>query len=514
MSERSTAGEGRPTADEARHRLYEIMKADESFETKAERALALGTEYLDVDSGFVSRIDTEQDRWETIATTDSSDGMVPAGLVKDLGGTLCRHTLERDSPLAIHDTEAEGWADDPAVRGGGMACYHGTTLTVDGNPYGTVCLVSGTPREEPFDEAETMFAELLGRLLEHELEYRHQRAELQRQTNQINVLDRVLRHNIRNDMSVIRARARLAQDRYDDCTECVQIQQKADELVDLSETARELGTIVNTDFERQEMDVVALLERTLDSIRAEYPSATLTLDSPASLTIPAMSPLQKALHELLDNAAKHNDAATVTVTVRETADEVSIRIADDGPGLPATEQEVLDTGTETPLVHGSGLGLWTVHWVVTGHDGTIEATSSDEGTTVTVTLPRDVRDTTSVTDTPEMQVGRAHDRYEAVFENASDPLLILNDNGRCIDANERAAALLGASERSLVGRHFRSFLPDDADFDQVWEQFCTTDDHGLLELVRDDGQRRTVEYAPTLDIVPGQHLALLHDSDE
>ena len=513
MSEQSTTPE-RPTADEARHRLYEIMKADESFEEKARRALELGTEYLDVDSGFVTRIDRERDHWETIASTDDADGMVPVGVVKDLGGTLCRHTLERDSPLAIHDAQAEGWGEDPAVQGGGIECYHGTTLTVDGDPFGTVCLVSGAPRADPFDEAETMFAELLGRLLEHELEYRHQRAELDRQTNQINVLDRVLRHNIRNDMSVIRARAQLARERYDDCTECVQIQEKADELVDLSETARELGTIVNTDFERQERDIVALLERTIADVEKEYPTATIRLDSPETLSVAAMSPLQKALRELLDNAAKHSEDATVTVTVRETADDISIQIVDDGPGLPETEQEVLDTGTETPLVHGSGLGLWTVHWVVTGHDGSIEATSSDDGTTVTVTLPREAPETAGIDEGPELRVKRAHDRYEAVFENAADPLLIFDDNGRCIDANENVADLLGLSEQDIIGRHLRSLLPDESEFEAVWDQFCTTEGHGRLELARQDGSRQTVEYAPTLDIVPGQHLALLHEIED
>jgi len=63
-------------------------------------------------------------------------------------------------------------------------------------------------------------------------------------------------------------------------------------------------------------------------------------------------------------------------------------VIDNGPGLPDQEQKVLSEGVETPLIHGSGLGLWMVNWIVTTHDGSIDTTVTDEGTTVTVTLPR------------------------------------------------------------------------------------------------------------------------------
>ncbi|PYZ02701.1 hypothetical protein C8039_04105 [Halogeometricum sp. wsp3] len=42
----------------------------------------------------------------------------------------------------------------------------------------------------------------------------------------------------------------------------------------------------------------------------------------------------------------------------EDDDRRTIRIEDDGPGLPETEREVLTTRTETPLTHSAGMGLW------------------------------------------------------------------------------------------------------------------------------------------------------------
>jgi signal transduction histidine kinase len=41
------------------------------------------------------------------------------------------------------------------------------------------------------------------------------------------------------------------------------------------------------------------------------------------------------------------------------------------------------------IVRREGLGLWLVYWIVTGLDGEVEATTSAEGTTVTVRLPQE-----------------------------------------------------------------------------------------------------------------------------
>jgi K+-sensing histidine kinase KdpD len=93
--------------------------------------------------------------------------------------------------------------------------------------------------------------------------------------------------------------------------------------------------------------------------------------------------------ELVENAAAHaGPGAHIVIECDPIEGAVALRVVDDGPGLPESEQAVLADGVETPLVHGSGLGLWMVYWIVTNHDGTIDAAVTEEGTTITVTLPR------------------------------------------------------------------------------------------------------------------------------
>jgi sensor histidine kinase regulating citrate/malate metabolism len=69
---------------------------------------------------------------------------------------------------------------------------------------------------------------------------------------------------------------------------------------------------------------------------------------------------------------------------------VEITVADDGPGIDPAEYDVLDRGTETPLRHGSGIGLWIVKWGVDHLGGRISFDERDPaGTLVTVAVPLD-----------------------------------------------------------------------------------------------------------------------------
>ena len=501
------------SAQQARRKLYEIIRRDEPFEQKARDALELGEQYLGADNGHLTRIDTETNHWEATISTDPPDGQFPPGLELDLGETYCRRTIAADDPVALHDAPAQGWDDDPAFEAHGLNCYHGTTLSIDDKPYGTVCFVAEDPRGEPFSNGETMFAELITRLLEREIERQHHQAELTRRTNLVNVLNRVLRHNLRNDMSVIRGHTQLMADQIQSDSFGETAIQKIDKLIDLSEKARKLEHIVGQDAERIQIDIATLAERIITDISADVPGASITLDAGEDVTAAVLPSFERALRELVENAAKHSgEAPTIRVTIENVPNAVEIRIADDGPGLSEQEREVLQTGVETPLVHGSGLGLWLVHWIVTSHDGSVEATVTDKGTTMTVSVPRSPA-TNEMQELAELR--QARDQYEAAFEEAFEAQLILDDDARIIEGNPQAATILGLNRTELRGRLIPEFLPEEFDFEAVWADLQRSgSNRDTVTIEGADGVDRQVEYSATTDIVPGQHLVIARDITE
>ncbi|MFP8958295.1 sensor histidine kinase [Natrialbaceae archaeon A-CW3] len=263
-------------------------------------------------------------------------------------------------------------------------------MHVNGDLFGTACFVDSKPREEPFTEEELMFTELIGHMLGHSLEREYQRVRDAERDRLISVLSRVLRHNLRNDLTVVRGHTEILQDLLPahQHYHTESIINTVDDLVAVSEMARQLETVNDQTFDRQALDIESLVRDVLSQVADDYPDASFSIEGNATTTVRVSPQLETALHELLDNAAKHTGTEpTVTATVTTTPNAVEIHVADDGPGLPEQEQRVLQQGVETPLSHGSGLGLWHVYWIVKRHDGEISIASSASGTTVMITVP-------------------------------------------------------------------------------------------------------------------------------
>ena len=199
------------------------------------------------------------------------------------------------------------------------------------------------------------------------------------------VLNRVLRHNVRNELDVVLAYA----DRVDDEEVRAGIRDSATDLVDLGDRAREAEQLMTAATGSPEpVDLAEAARTVVDRHRPSDAEGDLTLDCPDSLVVASHRQVVEAvLSELVDNALTHaGDAPTVEVRVRQGADAAEITVADDGSGIPERERHVVDDGAETQLEHGRGLGLWFVNWAVTQLGGDLAFGDGSEGATVTVRL--------------------------------------------------------------------------------------------------------------------------------
>ncbi|TQQ82834.1 PAS domain S-box protein [Halonotius terrestris] len=215
---------------------------------------------------------------------------------------------------------------------------------------------------------------------------------------QLDVLNRILRHNLRNGMNVIEGNVSLLEERVDD--EAADqffdaINTRINDLDRLSARAATVRSLfANTDSEEVVSDIPLLFTGLEEKFASRYPSASLTTES-ASLAVKADNRLELGLLELIDNFIQHNDQPTPTVTVTATphtemgaAEWVEIVVTDNGPGIPMYEWQAIQAGEETPLEHGTGLGLWLVHWTVSLLGGEVRIEEDDTGTKAVLTLPR------------------------------------------------------------------------------------------------------------------------------
>jgi len=223
----------------------------------------------------------------------------------------------------------------------------------------------------------------------------------ERRRQQLEVFNRVLRHNLRNDAGVVHGYADFLVDRLDDDElrrMADAIERRSAALESLGEKARTVETLLDGE-PRAELSVGSLVERVVADARDASPDADVHLDVRVDVTAPLRErTLEAAVENLVENAVRHHDGdgveradggAWVQVTVaHDAAGTLVVDVADDGPGIPAAELDAIEAGEETDLQHGSGLGLWVVHWAVTMLGGDVAyADREPRGTVATLRVP-------------------------------------------------------------------------------------------------------------------------------
>jgi signal transduction histidine kinase len=209
----------------------------------------------------------------------------------------------------------------------------------------------------------------------------------------LTVLNRVLRHDIRNDVNVIQGYAELIeQGRADAETALQMIQQKSTEIADFSERAREIERLMQASTqEREPLDLVPILQREIEEVREGYLGVEIEADLLDTARVEASPLVESAIDNLVENAVEHNDKPTARVVVTLEPDDggYHLEVSDNGPGLPAYERRLLEGGEETKLEHSDGIGLWLVNWIVEESNGRVSVEEADDsGTTIAVWLPR------------------------------------------------------------------------------------------------------------------------------
>lgn len=194
------------------------------------------------------------------------------------------------------------------------------------------------------------------------------------------VINRVLRHDLRNEMNVIHGHAQFLTDVDNETVKnhAETIKNKAEYLVSLGEEVRSIDQDLNrTNRRTRQVNAQRVINEEVEKLHDEYSEVTFRVSSNEVFII-ANSLFRTAIHHVLENAIEHNNKEESDIVVRITCsyeekdDMVEICVMDNGPGIPQGELDVINSGVETQLKHVSGLGLWMVKWVMESINGTVK----------------------------------------------------------------------------------------------------------------------------------------------
>lgn len=220
--------------------------------------------------------------------------------------------------------------------------------------------------------------------------------EESRRREQMEVLNRFLRHNVRNDVSVMHGHLDRVIEAVDNpaVIDHVTAALRASDRVERrSQKARKAQQLIGEAVDQSpiQFDLVNVVTERADIIRQSFSEATIDIRCPdGAVEVRADSSLPRAIDEVLENGAAHAGTdPSIEVTITATDSTAELAIADDGPGIPDRETRVIERGEETQLSHGRGIGLWLAAWIIDASNGDLSFSTPDGGGSVVYfTLPR------------------------------------------------------------------------------------------------------------------------------
>lgn len=128
--------------------------------------------------------------------------------------------------------------------------------------------------------------------------------------------------------------------------------------------------------------------------QAEAAGSTFELDAQADVTGTWDEfRIEQIIINLLTNALRYGDSKPVTIKLTANATHATLKVRDQGLGIPPAEQtrifEKFERGNTKKAKEGLGMGLFIARQLAEAHKGTLVVESAaGEGSTFTLTLPR------------------------------------------------------------------------------------------------------------------------------
>jgi PAS domain S-box-containing protein len=321
-----------------------------------------------------------QQTLEPLDQTDEADDLFSDQPTFQDGESIAWQAFETQSTRIISDASqhTDRYNAETPIEG---------EITVPLGEFGI--LTAASTREDTFTELDAEILEVLAANLEVLARVIDNRQDV-RLLDQ--VIARILRHNVRNQLTPIRGYADTISREADGQAETYarRIVESCEDLEKTAEHAREMRQVVRNRSRTTRLSLGSEVRTAASAVEEEFPEGTLVVRVEDTPEVTAHPELAVAIRHLLRNGFEHNhhENPRVRISVEERPPGPTVEVTDDGPGIDTHELDVIDKHDESALKHGSGAGLWIVDRVIEYSDALLEFERSD-GTTATITFPSD-----------------------------------------------------------------------------------------------------------------------------
>jgi signal transduction histidine kinase len=368
-------------------RLHDVRTAlanCTSQERVGELVVETGKRILNLDICYFGVVEDGKLYPQAVTENMTEEGYFDSGTPIEEAGLSGEAYLDNESILSDNVYE------DPRAK---PQDEYGAMITVPVEGYGI--LQAGSYKTGAFDQADLEVVELLAEHAREALQRIAYETELEQQRQELDLLrqifSRVFRHNVRNELTIIQGNAELIETKVTDediADRATLIMESSQKLTDHTDKAREVEEIVQKKQDQKTASLQTIVSTAIAEYRDAYPESQIHTDVD-DIEVTVINGVESAIGNAVENALEHNDGpVTIEITSEVGPDTVTVRIEDDGAGIPQSDLEALNSEAESKLTHSSGVGLWLMKWIVEKSDGSITLSNTDEGACVEMVLTR------------------------------------------------------------------------------------------------------------------------------
>ena len=326
------------------------------------KILDIGCEWLNLELGFITEIDTDAET-QLIALTNSRQNLVSAGETCSLNKAYCRKTIQQDELLTVYQAGNDPeWAGDAAYQTWGLEAYLGGKVIVEGELYGTVCFADTTPRKQKFTDEELTLIDIIVDVVTYELTREKFTNELKEKNQRLESFVSIVSHDLRNPINVASGRLDLYKETGEE--ENLQVvEQSLDRMermiTDLLWLSREGKQIGKT----SEVSLQNVVDESWKYVSTKQAKMRFTNNVLLSADSDRLTQL---LENLFRNSIEHG-GKDVTIEIGGLDGDSGFYVEDDGPGIPDhIKSDVFESGVTT-TDNGTGYGLAIVQQISEAH---------------------------------------------------------------------------------------------------------------------------------------------------
>ena len=323
-------------------------------------------------------------------------------LLPDAGLRLQPYKAE-DSHLASVDIAIAQWVFDSAKEAGlGTDTLAGTDthfvpLTVGGRAVGVLALLPENPRRVFVPEQRrlliTFAGQVAGAIERSRVAEAGRAAALAAETESLrNALLAAISHELRTPLATIVGASSALAESGDSLTP----ESRRELAMTVAQEAQRMGEVVAKILDLARLQAGATrvnaewhsLEEIVGAALAHVPSAGHEIATKLAPDLPLLHLdavlMEQVIANLVENAVKYTPRGSwIEVAAAATAEGVAITVTDNGPGIPANEEELIfekfHRGAPKSAPGGAGLGLALCRAIVEAHGGRIMAANRSEG---------------------------------------------------------------------------------------------------------------------------------------